>query len=52
MILTTEQAMEKLNQDLKRWTSAEKSEVAEQLRAAFGVSKSQLRAMPCSRWIN
>jgi hypothetical protein len=36
---------EKLNADLAKWKPAQKSEVAEQLRACFGVSKEQLRAI-------
>jgi len=53
LLMTTEQAWEKLGRDLGKWTPEQKSEMAAQLREYSGrVSKKQLLAMPCSRWIN
>jgi hypothetical protein len=51
-LMTTEQAWEKLDQDLKKWTPEQKKKMAEHLRACFGISKEQLRAMPCDRRIH
>jgi hypothetical protein len=48
-LMTVEQAWEKLSRDLQKWTPEQKAKMAEHLRACFGVSKEQLRAMrPCN----